>query len=148
MKKHKFKLEAVMKHREAREKKVKSELGEIVQEIHRIKERMVEIDNDIEILYTSHEECISTPSSGRMLRFYPEAVEGLKSDKNQNNNLLAAMERRYQRKVEELKIAMGETKVMAKMKQKDLDQHKREVMKKELSALEEIVTMRSKENAS
>lgn len=148
MKKFKFKLDAVLKLRESREKKLKTELGEIVQEIQSVKERMLEIDNDVEILYTSQEECVTTPSRGRMLRFYPEAVKRLKADKEANANLLAALNRRYERKVQELKMAMGETKVMAKMKEKDLAQYKREVQKKELETLEEIIMMRQKERAS
>lgn len=148
MKKYKFKLAAVLKLREAKEKRIKTELGDIVSEIQRVKERIQEIDNDVEILYTSQEECVSTPSQGRMLRFYPEAVQGLKSDREGNENLLAALERRYQRKVEELKIAMGETKVMNKMKEKDFAAHKKVVQKKELETLEEIIMMRPKENAS
>jgi len=148
MKKFKFKLQAVLKLREAKEKKLKTELGEIVQEIQSVKERMQEIDNDVEILYTAHDECLSTPSQGHMLKFYPEAVQGLKADKESNRNLLAALERRYDRKVQELKIAMGETKVMVKMKEKELTLHKKGVLKKEQETLEEILMMRIKEKAS
>ena len=148
MKKFKFKLEAVLKLREAKEKKLKTELGEIVQEIQSVKERMQEIDNDVEFLYTAHEECLSSPSQGHMLKFYPEAVQGLKADKESNKNLLAALQRRYERKVHELKLAMGETKVMNKMKEKEHTLYKKEVLKKEQNTLEEILMMRTKEKAS
>tara|TARA_R110000868_G_scaffold10025_3_gene49203 strand:- start:2732 stop:3178 length:447 start_codon:yes stop_codon:yes gene_type:complete len=147
MKKHKFKLAAVLKLREAKEKKVKSELGEIVQEIQRVKERLQEIDNDVDVLYSSQEQSVQTPAAGRMIRFYPEAVRGLKADKVATENLLSALERRYQRKVEELKVAMGETKVMNKLKEKDFAAHKKQVMKKELETLEEIIMLRPKENS-
>lgn len=147
MKKHKFKLDAVLKIRQAKEKKIKSELGQIVQEVQRVKDRMQEIDNDVDVLYGSQEQSILTPASGRMIRFYPEAVQALKSDKVANGNLLSALERRYERKVQELKAAMGETKVMNKLKEKDFAAHKKQALKKELETLEEIIMLRPKEES-
>jgi len=149
MKKHKFKLAAVLKLREAREKKVKTELGIIVKEIQRVKDRIVQIDNEVDVYYNSQEQSTSKDGiTGRMIRFYPQAVQGLKSDRVVTENLLAALSRKYDRKVEELKNAMGETKIMTKMKEKDFQEYKKEVGKKELSNLEENLMMRPKENQS
>jgi flagellar protein FliJ len=148
MKKYKFKLDAVLKIREAREKKIKMELGEIVKEMQNVQDRISQIESDVDLFYGAHDECVESPTRGRMLRFYPEAVKGLKLDKDSNRNLLQAIERRYERKVQELKNAMGEVKVINKLKEKDLAEHRRQVQKKELETLEEIVMLRPKEKAS
>lgn len=148
MKKHKFKLEAVLKLREAKEKKIKLELGDLVKEMQKIKDRLVEIENELDLVYRAQEETLETTTVSRELGFYPHAVKGLKADRSSTESLLAALERRYQRKVDELKLAMGETKVMAKLKEKDFAVHRRQAQKKELETLEEIVMLRPKENAS
>ncbi len=148
MKKHKFKLAAVLKLREAREKKLKSELGEIVQEMQALRDRMSEIERELDSVYEAQEKSMETASTGRMLSFYPAAVQGLKADRQAKTNLLGAVERRYQRKVNELKVAMGETKVMNKLKEKDLAIHQKAVKKKEQETLEEIIMLRSGEKAS
>ncbi len=149
MKKHKFKLAAVLKLREAKEKQIKTELGNIVKDIQRVKDRIIQIDNDVDVYYNSQEHSVENHgSAGRMIRFYPEAVQGLKSDRVVTENFLSALERKYDRKVEELKIAMGETKIMNNMKEKDLQEYKKKVSKKEQADIDEILVMRSKENHS
>ncbi len=149
MKKHKFKLAAVLKLREAKEKKVKAELGSIVKEIQKVKDRLIQIDNDVDVYYNSQEHSVANHgSAGRMIRFYPEAVQGLKSDRVVTENLLAALNRKYDRKVQELKVAMGETKIMTNMKEKDFQEHKKKVNKKVQSDIDEILIMRIKENHS
>ena len=149
MKKHKFKLEAVLKLREAKEKKIKTELGNVTKEIQKVKDRLIQIDNEVEVYYDSQEHSVSeSGTAGRMIRFYPEAVRGLKSDKVVTENLLSALNRKYERKVAELKAAMGDTKIMSNMKEKDFKAFKKEAAKKEVSDLEEILMMRTKESHS
>ena len=142
MKKHDFRLEAVLKLRESKEENIKFELSEIIQNIQKIKQRVKEIENDIETFYTTQEKIVQTPLCSRILSFYPEAVRASQTDKQACENQLYSLGQRYEDKVKELNIAIGEKKIFSKMKEKSLTKHKRQAEKKDLEMLEEIMAMR------
>ncbi len=137
MKKFEFRLQALLKVREFREKQVKSELGEILREIHLLKDENVKLDQDITEAYQSQEKLMADAVDAQFLNFYPYFIEGKKKNILNNENKIFALEKRYQAKLEELKQAKADVHVIEGLKEKEQVKHKKEVDKKLQEILDE-----------
>lgn len=145
----KFKLEGLLKLRHFKEEQLKVELGQINSDIQRVKSRIVELKEHIQEAYSSQEKTLGTKTDGRLARFYPYFIQAKRDDIKAQENLLYSLERKYQAKLREVSLAMGESKVIQNMKDKDKDKWKKEREKKEQEEIEELLHMRGngKENS-
>lgn len=142
MKRFEFKLEALLKIREIKEKQLKAKLGEILKEINQVKQDTEKNNLAITDAYLSQERLIENVAGAKMLEFYPFYIQGLKAKIEHNNNLVFALNKKYEEKVQELKIAMGEVKVVESFKEKEKIKHKKHEEKKLMETIEELMQMR------
>ncbi|MGB0454589.1 MAG: hypothetical protein ACPGJV_12850 [Bacteriovoracaceae bacterium] len=142
MKGFNFKLESVLKLRKFHEKKVMNELADIVKEIESTKERIRGIHSAIDEGYQSQKVAVTGHAKGHELSFYPYFFKGKKEDLKNQENLLHALDKKYQRKVAELARAQGDAKIIQNLKEKKIDEFKKEVNKKIEDQREELVIMR------
>jgi len=137
-KKFKFKLEGLLKVREFKEKKIKLELGEILKEIEATNAKIAKDIQDIEDSYDAQEEFLAQPTSGQMAQFFPQFIGAKKEDLKAQENILAALKRSYDAKVQELAHAKGEVKVLDNLKEKHSTEHKKETEKKLQESIDEL----------
>ncbi len=142
MKKFKFKLDGLLKVREFNEKKIKIELGEILKEITSVEDAILKMNQDIDETYRAQEEMMKEPAAGAMIQFFPFYIEGRKSDIKNKENLLWSLQKKYERKIEELAKARGEVKILENFKDKKKIEWTKERDKKEMQTIEEILMMR------
>lgn len=141
-KKFKFKLDALLKLREFNEQKVKVELGQLIQEIQSVKDRISDLERQIDETYREQEGVLETPSSGQFARFFPYFIQAKKEDIKNNENILYALEKKKEAKLKEMQQRMGEVKVMENLKEKDKQSFKKESEKKMQSDIEEILMLK------
>jgi len=142
-KKFKFKLDGLLKVREFNEKKIKIELGEILKEISAVEEKIAVANKAIDEAYKSQEDLMKDPTAGQMVQFYPYFIQGKKEDIKNKENLLWALRKKYDKKIQELAEARGEVKVLENFKDKKKEEWRKDKEKKEQEAIEEILMMRS-----
>ena len=141
MKKFKFRLEALKKLREFKEKRLKVELGEILREIRNVEDRLDEISHEVDEGYRSQETVLEEDTEGRLIKFYPMFFQGKAADRVKNKEKLKELNKKYNDKLEELKIARGETKVLEKLEEKEFTKFKKTQERKEQEELEETFQM-------
>ncbi len=141
-KKFKFKLDGLLKVREFKEKKLKTELGEILTEINSVELNIKGMLKDIDETYAAQEEFLASPTSGQMAQFFPQFIKTRNEDIKNKENLLYALQKRYQAKLQELARAKGEVKVIDNLKEKKKAEHRKEIQKKEQAELDEFVILK------
>ena len=142
MAKYKFKLEALLKLRKFKEQQLKVELGRIVSEIQRVKNKIEEYKRHIGEAYDGQEKILQGETNGEMIKFFPYFVEAKKVAIANELEKLNGLQEQYQQKVLEMKQARGETKVIDKLKEKDKNVFKKEKAKKEFEKIEEMRILR------
>lgn len=129
MKKFEFRLQALLKVREFREKQVKSELGEILREIQQLKDVNAQCDKDITEAYLAQEKMLETMVDAQFLNFYPYYIEGKKQNIQNNESKIFSLNKRYDSKIEELKRAKADVHVIEGLKEKEQVKHNKAVNK-------------------
>ena len=142
MKKFKYKLDALLKLKEFNEKKIKVELGEILKEIQLTEDRIEKLNRDIDEAYGLQGTILSGEAKGEMLQFIPYFIQGKKQDILNTTTVLNSLKKRYELKLEELRSARGEVKVLENHKDKEKTDWRKEVDKWQMQQTEEIVLMR------
>ncbi len=142
MQKFKFKLDALLKVREFKEKKVKIELGELLKEISTVEEKIELANLAIDETYEAQETFMRDPSAGQMLQFFPNFIKGKKEDIKNKENLLWALKKKYDAKIIELAVARGQVKVMENFKDKKKGEWTKERNKKEQEGIDELLMIR------
>lgn len=137
MKKFEFRLQALLKVREFREKQVKTELGEILREIGSLEEQNNNLDREITEAYHSQEKMLEANVDAQFLNFYPYYIEGKKNHIKNNESKIFALKKRYDAKLEELKQAKADVHVIEGLKEKEQTKHKKEVDKRLQDILDE-----------
>ena len=137
MKKFKFRLRALKKLREFREKKLKVELGNILREINNVEDRLRVIDDEVDEGYRSQESVLEEDTEGKLIKFYPMYFQGKAADKVKTNTKLDWLKDKYDEKMGELKIARGESKVIEKLEEKEHKTFKKLQDRKMQAELEE-----------
>lgn len=143
-KKFKFKLEGLLKLRHFKEEQLKVELGKINSDIQRTKSRIAELEDHVKNAYKSQEEVFTSSTNAQMARFFPYFIQAKREDIKNQETLLYSLERKYQLKLKEVSVAMGEAKVISNMKDKEKESWKKEKEKKEQADIEEVISMRRK----
>lgn len=139
MKKYKFKLSGLLKVREFKENKIKIELGEINKEVQFVEETIDQQHKDIADGFASQEKTLKRGMDAKMLGFYPYFIQGKKENIERLENKLWALRRKYYEKLEDLKTARGQVKVVENLKEKDEKSFYKEQNKLEDNKLEELV---------
>ncbi|MGZ3786887.1 MAG: flagellar export protein FliJ [Bacteriovorax sp.] len=142
MQKFKFKLDALLKVREFKEKKIKIELGELLKDIGDVEDKIALANRAIDETYEAQEKFMREPAAGRMVQFFPYFIQGKKEDIKNKENLLWALKRKYDAKIVELAEARGQVKVMENFKDKKKGEYDRERNKKEQEAIDELLMIR------
>lgn len=138
----KFKLEGLLKLRHFTEEKIKYQLGEIVQELTKLKSEIVQLKKDISVGFESQENMLKEATNGKMLQFYSYYIQGKREHIKYRQNLIANLEVQREKKVRELEKAMGDSKIVENLKEKKLTEFKMEVNKKQEEAREELAIMK------
>jgi hypothetical protein len=92
--------------------------------------------------YNAQEKVTQGNVQGRMLQFFPTYVSAKRSDIKNNENLLYALKRQHVEKLEELKMVMGEHKVIETMKEQKKMEYKKNIQKKIDENIEELNMIR------
>ncbi|MCF8057677.1 MAG: flagellar export protein FliJ [Bacteriovoracaceae bacterium] len=141
-KKFKFKLEGLLKLRHFKEEQLKVELGKINSDIQNTKSRILELKKHIEEAYTSQEKVLKEKTDGQLARFFPYFIQAKREDIKNQENLLYSLNKKYQNKLKEVSIAMGESKLIHNMKDKEKSLWKKDRDKAEQADIEEALGMR------
>ncbi len=141
-KKFKFKLEGLLKLRKFREQEIKVELGNINREIQEIELRIIELQDHIESSYLNQESAMSDDVKGQSLQFFPYYTQVKREDIKNKEILLLSLRKKYQKKIEEMGKAMGDSKVVDKFKEKEISEYKNRLEKKLQDENEELVRRR------
>lgn len=141
-KKYKFKLDGLLKLRSFKEEKLKVELGQINQEIFKVKERIKELENHIADSYVEQEKVLGDSSNGQLARFFPYYMQAKREDIKNQENLLFSLQKQYERKLDDVHRAMGEKKIISNMKDKDMEKWRKAKNKEDNDKMEESVQMR------
>ncbi len=142
MSKYKFKLEGLLKLRKFKEQQLKVELGQIVSEIQRVNNKILEYKGHIDEAYDGQEKVLQGETSGEMIKFFPYFVEAKNSAITYEVERLKGLQEQYEEKVIEMKTARGETKVIDKLKEKDKNIFKKDKAKKDFEKIEEMRILR------
>ena len=144
MAKFKFKLNGVLKLREFKEQEAMNAIAEVVAQIEETKAEISEIHSAIDRGYESQEALGETESKGHQLYFYPYFFKGKSEHLSQCEARLEALQKKYERRVQEYAVAKGEVKVIQNLKDKELAAHKKAIDKKVEENREEFVIMQMK----
>ena len=144
MKEYKFKLDALLRLRVFKEKRIKQELGEIVSEIDSIKKSVNNLEKSINYLYECREKAISSDvqAGARILNFYSSAFDLKRKEIKLKKNREREVYKRYDTKMDQLKVAMGDVKLIERVKEDDFKLFKKEKEKKEQKDIEELLQYR------
>ena len=139
MKKHKFKLEALLKMRQLKEEESKMRIGKLQLKKRELESQMAQENSGISQAYESQEASVNQGATGLDLRFYPYFMQGkrasvakIKSEIEQIDQMLGAL-------YWELSELRAKTKVLEEMKGKDKKAHKKLTNKKMSANIEEQV---------
>ena len=144
MKKYKFSLEALLKIRMLRERKIKQEIGGIVSKIAENEDKIVSLQKKMVSCHVLQEESVKSGSTAKMLGFFPTAFHAYRREIEETKQVIALLKGNYREKVGELKSAMGDVKIIEKMKQQDLNLFTKKMDKKTQNDIEELLQHRGK----
>lgn len=142
MEKYKYKLEALLKLRKFKESALKVELGRINQEVASVKKSIEKLKDNINSTYKDQEVILSDATSGQMAQFYPRYIQSQREDIKNKENLLYSLQKKYEAKLREVSLAMGESKIITNMKEDDYKKYKNKIEKKQHENREEMSIMR------
>lgn len=143
-KKFKFKLDGLLKLKNFNESRCRAELGQIVKEIEDVKANIERINEEVHQGYHEQGRILEDATSGQLLQFFPLYIQGKKEDIKNQENLLYALQKRYERKLQELSELMGEAKLINNMKENKKLEHKKQQDKKREEEQEELFQSRRK----
>ena len=138
MVKYKYKLEGLLKLRKFKESHLKVELGTINQSMTEVKNQLSKLRDNIKSTYHDQEKVLSSAASGQMAQFYPYYIQGQREDIKNKESLLYSLEKKYEKKLEELSTAMAESKLINNMKEKDFNDYKKKLEKKQEGMREDL----------
>tara|TARA_R110002072_G_scaffold1989_4_gene16542 strand:- start:17502 stop:17948 length:447 start_codon:yes stop_codon:yes gene_type:complete len=140
--KYKFKLDGLLKLRKFKEQQLKVELGQLVKEISFVEGEIQKAQDHIGETYQAQEDVIGDSAKGRMVQFFPYYLQAKREDIKAKENYLYALKKKYDVKLSEVREAMGESKVIEKMKDNDFKSFKSARQKKIQSDIDELIQIR------
>ena len=138
-KKHKFKLEAVLKLRKLKEDKCKAEIGRLQKRMKELEDYKMENNKGIDQAYSTQENALESGMSGRELQFHPFFVSGKKANLKVIDGEMKMLEEQLIYRFKELSDLRGQVKIVEEMKEKDFQKYKKNKLKKDFEKIEEQV---------
>lgn len=135
MKKFVFSLQKVLELREYEEDKAKLELGKAVAELERIKRLLQEVAQNREKANLSRKDTTDVI----VLMNIENYIIGLDAKKEKLLEELTMAQMFFEEKRDLYTKAMQDREVLSKLKEKQLSEYKKEVLKEEENALDDIV---------
>lgn len=142
MKHYEFKLKGLLRVKEFNEKLIKIEMGKVVGRIEEIKKKIFKCQQDIEAAQVSEEELLKTPTVSNMAAFFPMYIKGKKDEIKLLKHKLNLEMKEYDLTVIQLSKIRGEVKLFEGLKEKGLNEFKRNLVRKEREELEEQINIR------
>lgn len=139
MKKHKFKLEALLKMRKLEEDQCKMRIGRLQTEKTRLLEQIDKQNQGIDEAYSSQEQSVKNGATGMDLRFYPYFVQGKRAATKELERKIADLDTFLEDAYKDLKQYRAKAKVLEEMKEKDRKAHKKQTEKEMHQKIEEQV---------
>ena len=139
MKKHKFKLEALLKMRKLEEDQCKMRIGRLQSKKRELQDEIQEQHTGIAEAYISQEASVQEGASGLDLRFYPYFVQGKRAAVQKNEDKIRQLDQLLEEAYTELKERRAKAKVLEEMKEKDKKAHKKKLEKEAHKKIEEQV---------
>lgn len=137
MKPFKFKLDGLLKIRKFKEETHKIELGKVIKEINRLKDEITQLNKDIEVGYQSQENVLKESTDGKLAQFYPYFFQSKWEHIKARENEIYSLERKLERMMREMEQIMADVKVIENLKDKKIEDYKKELNKKELEKIDE-----------
>jgi flagellar protein FliJ len=129
MKQYQFRLEPVLKLRKLKEENCRMELGQLISHLNRIEDQLKHDHQEIATYFQIQEGALRQGMTASQIQTFPMLVAG----KDTNIKLLLAEKARQEKMIEdkkqELAILRGELKVIEKLKEKGLEDHRKAVNK-------------------
>lgn len=138
----KFRLEGLLKIRNFKEENLKVELGHILKEIDDVKGRIATLQSHIKQTYDEFSTVINNGAHGDLLKSYPRFIQSNKEDIKNQENLLYALNRKFENIKSKLAQARGEVKVVENLKNNEQKIHNKELRKKQELEIEDLLQMR------
>ena len=129
MKPFKFKLAAILRMREFKKQQIEIELGKIVQQINGVQEQIDDLERQKEEAYRIYEQRVH---GQELATYYQYAGDFLKAAAAKREELLQQqkdLQAKYQDKLKEMTHAMGEVKIMEKVKSKAWEAYRKQYYK-------------------
>jgi flagellar FliJ protein len=142
MKGFKFKLDGLLKVREFKERALKVELGQILKQINEAQDEILNLKKNIQETYDAQEQFLADPSAGDMIKFFPKFIETKNHAIENQENLIYALQKKFETKQLELATARGEVKVIENLKEKKKTEYKKKIEKKHQENVDELVQIR------
>lgn len=139
MKKHKFKLEALLKMRKLEEDQCKLRIGKLQTKKTELLQEIQKQQAGIDEAYRSQEASVQAGASGLDLRFYPYFVQGKRAATKELENKVSQLDDLLAEAYKDLKGYRARAKVLEEMKEKDRKAFKKKAEKEMHQKIEEQV---------
>lgn len=139
MKKYQFRLDPILKLRKFKEETCRMELGQLLNELHRIINQLQYDQEQIDQYYKIQEGSLSQNGgmTAAQIQTFPVLIAGKERNIELLKNALKKQEELVEEKKKELALLRGELKVVESMKEKDFNKYKKELNKEIDSKVEE-----------
>ncbi len=138
MKKFQFKLEAYLKLKELEEDRVKIEVGNLNKEVQRCTQELFKLDDDIREMFDIQENLLKIGTNANALQYMPSFFTAKLEHIEQLKNYKQEVEKKRNAKLEELKHANGQVKLISNLKEKKRIQFKKALNKEIADDIEEL----------
>ena len=122
-----------------RERKIKQIIGGIVSEITDNEEKVRSLRKKMASCHVMQEKAARIGSRAKMLGFFPTIFHAYRREIDETKQTISLLKSDYKGKIGELKSAMGDVKVIEKMKEKNLRSFIKKIDKKNQNDIEELL---------
>ena len=139
----KFKLDSLLRFKKFKEHGIKVELGNINREIQKTKDEISELEDHVKEFHTFQRNMRPDKTvTITFFRFFSEYIKAKKENIKNKEVLLSSLEKKYSNKIQDMKIAMGETKVVDNLKTRQMMKYKKKLENKRQEEIEESMKRR------
>jgi len=142
MRKMKFRLEHVLRLREFDEKKAKLELGNVLGRISAANMEIELAKNQIKDCDVEFNDFLSETRKVQDIKIFSFIMDELQIKINKKKNDLILLNKEFEEKKNNLRIAEGRLKVVEKLKEKQYEKFKKEIEKKYNSEVDDHTIMK------
>jgi len=118
MRPFKFKLAALLRMREFKKQQIEVELGKIVQQINDLHEQLADLERQMSDAYHIYAQRVAGMDLATCYQYAGDFLKAAQAKKEELIEQGKQLEQAYQNKLQEMQRAMGDVKVMEKVKAK------------------------------